>query len=137
MIKRVTPDKITQVHGSEVFVFGSNQAGIHGAGAAYTARLFGAQTGIGTGLEGRSYAIPTKDMNLEVLPVDIIRHYVDLFIEDAKFMRDRIFLVTEIGCGLAGYTPEEIAPLFVEAMSVKNIYLPEKFWEVLTKLTEV
>ena len=98
---------------STVFVFGSNLAGRHGAGAALTARLgWQAQTGVGVGRTGQAYAIPTKDERLKVLQLPIIREYVDLFVGYAKAHPELRFLVTRIGCGLAGYTDAQIAPLF-------------------------
>ena len=135
MVDRITSDKITKLKGLEVFVFGSNEAGIHGAGAAKAAIKWGAVFGVGFGLSAMAYAIPTKDMNIETLPLRAIKFYVDMFIEDALVYTEYTFLVTEIGCGLAGYTPEDIAPLFKEAALIPNIHLPEKFWAVLNANT--
>ena len=96
-----------------VFVFGSNLAGIHGAGAAAFARkYYGAELGKGDGLYGRSYAIPTKDERLESLPLAKIRFYVSVFLDCAMLMQSTIFLVTPIGTGLAGYKRSEIASMF-------------------------
>lgn len=96
-----------------IFVFGSNEAGIHGAGAAKWARQnHGAIMGIGNGLTGSSYAIPTKDKQIRTLPLTDIQKYVDEFIQFAKDSPDLIFQVTQIGCGLAGYKPWQIAPMF-------------------------
>jgi len=126
---RVTNDKITNPSENQVFVFGSNEAGRHGAGAARDALSWGAVWGIAEGLQGRTYGIPTKDESVwRVLTVDEIKHYVDRFIEFARSRPDLTFLVTEIGCGLAGYEPEQIAPLFKEAESIENVHLPQKFW---------
>ena len=122
---RVTPDFIKSLKPNEVFVFGSNLAGMHGGGAARIAHLyFGAVMGNGDGIQGQSYAIPTMQGG-----VDTIRPYVDKFIAYAKQHPDQHFLVTRIGCGIAGFSPDEIAPLFVEAASVENISLPKDFWE--------
>ena len=122
---RVTPDFITSLKPNEVFVFGSNLAGMHGGGAARIAHLyFGAVMGNGDGIQGQSYAIPTMQGG-----VDTIRPYVDKFIAYAKQHPDQHFLVTRIGCGIAGFSPDEIAPLFAEAATVENISLPEDFWE--------
>ena len=122
---RVTPDFITSLKSNEVFVFGSNLAGMHGGGAARIAHLhFGAVMGNGDGMQGQSYAIPTMQGG-----VDTIRPYVDKFIAYAKQHPDQHFLVTRIGCGIAGFSPDEIAPLFADAASVVNISLPEDFWE--------
>ncbi len=124
---RVTPNRINSLKENEVFVFGSNLAGMHGGGAARTARLrFGAVMGQGVGMQGQSYAIPTMQGGVET-----IRPYVDDFIDYARQHPDLQFLVTPIGCGIAGFDPDDIAPLFEEAREVKNISLPECFWEVI------
>ena len=125
---RVTPSWIDDLQENEVFVFGSNLAGMHGGGAARVARLrFGAVMGNGVGMQGRSYAIPTMQGGTET-----IRPYVNDFIAYAKEHPELTFLVTPIGCGIAGFEPEDIAPLFEEASNVENIWLPKSFWEVLT-----
>ena len=117
---RTTPDRITSLQPNEIFVFGSNLRGMHGGGAAYVAnRNFGAIMGQGVGLQGQSYAIPTMQGGVET-----IRPYVDEFIEFAKQHQNLTFLVTRIGCGIAGFTDEEISPLFVKAHEVGNIILP-------------
>lgn len=131
MVDRITQNKVTKLKGLEVFVFGSNEAGIHGAGAAKTAIKWGAAYGVGFGLSAMTYAIPTKDRAIETLPLNEIQFYISMFIEEARVYTEYTFLVTEIGCGLAGYTPEDIAPLFREATLIPNIRLPEKFWNVL------
>lgn len=96
-----------------IFVFGSNLAGRHGKGAAKHAKLYyGAKQGIGNGIQGNSYGIPTKDENLKVLSLTTIKKYVDDFIEYAKANPDKEFFVTKIGTGLAGYSNEQIAPMF-------------------------
>ncbi|ADE81186.1 hypothetical protein PRMUPPPA20_25530 [Xylanibacter ruminicola] len=118
--KRVTPERITELGENEVFVFGSNLAGAHGGGAALLAyRKFGAIWGQGVGLQGQSYGIPTMHGG-----VDAIKPYVDEFIEFAKTRPDLTFLVTRVGCGIAGFTNEEISPLFAKAHEVPNIVLP-------------
>jgi hypothetical protein len=123
-----TPPFITSLKEDEVFVFGSNEAGRHGAGAARMALQFGAVYGQKEGIAGQTYAIPTKDATVrKTLSVDEIRPYVDRFIAYAKEHSDKTFLVTEIGCGLAGLTPAQVAPLFSEAKGVSNIILPESF----------
>lgn len=125
---RVTPSWIDDLQENQVFVFGSNLAGMHGGGAARVARLrFGAVMGNGVGMQGRSYAIPTMQGGTET-----IRPYVNDFIAYAKEHPELTFLVTPIGCGIAGFEPEDIAPLFKEASNVENIWLPKSFWEVLT-----
>lgn len=124
---RITPDRISQLADGEIFVFGSNLAGMHGGGAARAARLhFGAQMGQGVGLQGQSYAIPTMQGGPET-----IQPYVDEFVAFARQHPELRFLVTRIGCGIAGFTPDDIAPLFREAVGVSNICLPSDFWELL------
>ena len=118
--KRTTSERITSLEPNEIFVFGSNLKGMHGGGAAYIAyRKFGAIMGQGVGLQGQSYAIPTMQGGVET-----IRPYVDEFIQFAKQHRELTFLVTRIGCGIAGFTDDEISPLFAEAHGVENIVLP-------------
>jgi hypothetical protein len=118
--KRTTPEFITSLEPNEIFVFGSNLRGMHGGGAAYIAyRKFGAIMGKGVGLQGQSYAIPTMQGGVET-----IRPYVDEFIWFAKQHPELTFLVTRIGCGIAGFTDDEISPLFKEAHEVDNIVLP-------------
>ena len=118
-----TPERITELKADEVFVFGSNLAGMHGAGAAYIAfQKFGAVMGCGVGLRGQSYAIPTMQGGVET-----IKPYVDEFIAFAKSHPDLFFYVTRIGCGIAGFRDREIAPLFKEAAGVDNICLPKSF----------
>jgi hypothetical protein len=120
MEKRTTPEFITELQPNEIFVFGSNLKGMHGGGAAYIAyRKFGAIMGQGVGLQGQSYAIPTMQGGVET-----IRPYVDEFIQFAKEHQDLTFLVTRIGCGIAGFTDDEISPLFEKANDVENIVLP-------------
>lgn len=121
---RITPDFITSLRPDEIFVFGSNLAGMHAGGAARLAlQWFGAVWGQGVGLQGQSYAIPTMQGGVES-----IRPYVDEFIAFARQHPQLKFLVTEIGCGIAGFSPEEIAPLFAAARDVENISLPRRFW---------
>lgn len=126
---RITCDLVTSLAPDEVFVFGSNLGGFHGGGAARAAyNKFGAIWGRGVGMQGQSYAIPTMQGGVET-----IAPYVDEFIEYAKNHSDKRFLVTEIGCGIAGFTPDEIAPLFKAAVTINNITLPSRFWEVLER----
>ena len=115
----------------EIMVFGSNFSGIHGAGAAKYARLHhGAIMGQGIGLQGSSYALPTKGVNISFMPLEEIGWHVNAFIEFAQSRPDLTFRVTRVGCGLAGFTDEDIAPLFKEALPLKNIRLP-KGWRHL------
>lgn len=104
---------IKKLQSNEIFVFGSNEAGIHGSGAAKTARdLFGAVLGQGIGFTGQCYGIPTKDKNIQTLPLNKIQFYVNNFLHQAYAEEDTIFIVTQIGCGLAGYEAKDIAPMF-------------------------
>lgn len=113
-----------------IFVFGSNLAGRHGKGAALFAKQkHGAIYGVGVGRQGNAYAIPTKDRHLRTLSLDTIETYVDEFIEYAKKNPTEQFQVTAIGCGLAGYSPSDIAPMFYDAP--QNCELPLEFVEVL------
>jgi hypothetical protein len=114
-----------------IFVFGSNLAGRHGKGAAKTAlQHWGAIYGQGQGLQGSSYAIPTKDAKIRTLPLTEIAKYVTIFLEFAEQNPEKTFFVTAIGCGLAGYTPAQIAPLFSVDLP-DNVRLPEDFTEWL------
>lgn len=132
MINRNTPDNITTLENGQVFVSGTNLRGRHGKGAARFAKdVLKATEGIFTGLDGVCYGIPTKGFYLEILTLSEIKDYVDRFIEFAKSRPDLHFLVTKIGCGLAGYKPEQIAPLFSDAVTIKNISLPREFWDIL------
>ena len=124
---RITDSLVVSLKPNEVFVFGSNLAGFHGGGAARAAyKKFGAIWGQGVGMQGHSYAIPTMQGGVET-----IAPYVDEFIEYAIAHPEKRFLVTEIGCGIAGFSPEEIAPLFRKAIDIDNISLPMRFWELL------
>lgn len=128
---RTTPAYITSLKPNEIFVFGSNLAGNHAGGAARLAYVkWGAVWGQGVGLQGQTYAIPTMHGGVEA-----IRPYVEEFIRFAESHPEQVFLVTEIGCGIAGFTPEEIAPLFAAAVPVQNVFLPERFWEVLKNIS--
>ncbi len=122
-----TPENITELGEDDIFVFGSNLAGNHAGGAAYIARQkFGAIMGQGVGLQGKSYAIPTMQGGVET-----IKPYVDEFIEFASNCDQNTFFVTRIGCGIAGFSDEEIAPLFREALTLYNVRLPKSFVKIL------
>lgn len=100
----------------QIFTFGSNLAGIHGAGAAYVAaKKHGAEMGVGQGMTGNSYALPTKDHNIQTLPFPTVAMNIHHFLVFAKRNPEYQFKVTRIGCGLAGYQDKEIAPLFYRA----------------------
>lgn len=125
--KRISPNLINSLKANEIFVFGSNLEGMHAGGAARIAyEKFGAVWGKGVGLHGKTYAIPTMHGGVEK-----IKPYVDDFIAFARQNPDMKFLVTRIGCGIAGFTDNEMAPLFKDALAVENIFLPSSFLNVL------
>ena len=126
-----TSENIKNLKENEIFVFGSNEAGRHGRGAAKTALQWGAQYYNAAGLQGNTYALPTKDRNLRTLPLTKIQHYIEQLEAVIGHNPDKHFLITEIGCGLAGYKAEEIAPLFRNILRFQNISLPKKFLTVL------
>lgn len=118
-----TPKNIMSLKKDEVFVFGSNLEGAHGGGAALMAyKYFGAIWGQGVGMQGQSYGIPTMHGG-----VDVIKPYIDEFIAYAKNHKEMFFYVTRIGCGIAGFSDNEIAPLFAEAIDLDNVCLPRSF----------
>ena len=124
--RRVASDRIATLGKNEIFVFGSNIQGAHGGGAAwYAHKQFGAEWGVGEGLTGRTYALPTMEGKAS------LKKAVDHFIACAKEHPELIFLVTAVGCVIAGYTPDEVAPLFKEATSLENVFLPEVFYSSL------
>ena len=125
--REYTPDMISALKENEIFVFGSNLGGMHGGGAARAAyNCFGAVWGQGVGLQGQSYAIPTMQGGVET-----IKPYVDEFIEFAQAHPELKFLVTRIGCGIAGFRDEQIAPLFAAAIDQANIILPREFVDAI------
>lgn len=130
----ITPNHIKELKENEIFVFGSNRQGRHGKGAALTARnKFGAIYGQSQGLQGQSYAIITKELRKGYQPVSLqeVKEGVDTFIQFAKDNEHLTFYVVELGCNLAYFTVEQIAPLFKPTMRLKNVYLPERFLENL------
>ncbi|MDE6295093.1 MAG: hypothetical protein K2M03_03425 [Muribaculaceae bacterium] len=127
---KFTPEHITHLEPDDIFVFGSNLAGNHAGGAARTAlKHFGAVPGQGVGLQGQSYAIPTMQGGIET-----IRPYVDDFINFAYECDQNTFYVTRIGCGIAGFKDEEIAPLFKEARHLYNVRLPKSFVDIIDRM---
>lgn len=127
-----TPENITSLGPDDIFVFGSNLQGAHNGGAARTAyRKFGAIMGQGVGIQGRSYAIPTMQGGVET-----IKPYVDDFIKLAREWDQNTFYVTRIGCGIAGFTDEQIAPLFDEAYDLYSVRLPESFARIIERRRE-
>lgn len=122
-----TPEFITELKPNEVFVFGSNLQGMHAGGAARIAcEKFGAIWGQGVGLQGQSYAIPTMQGGVET-----IEPYVEEFMDYAFRHRELTFLVTRIGCGIAGFTAQQIAPLFLKVIDLENVILPKDFVEIM------
>lgn len=127
--REFTPQFITTLKPNEIFVFGSNLQGFHGGGAAALAyRSFGAVWGQGEGLQGQSYALPTMFSD----PRDM-QPYVANLLDCAKSHPDLKFYVTEVGCGIAGFTVAQIAPLFEAALEVPNVILPQSFVAVLSQ----
>ena len=125
--KRVAAEWIRRLNEDEVFVFGSNKSGCHGGGAAYVAfKQFGAVWGEGEGLFGQSYALPTME------GPEAMAKAVGRFIDFARQHGEKIFLVTAVGCGIAGYSPAEVAPLFADAVGLENVFLPASFWKYLS-----
>lgn len=119
-----------------VFVFGSNLGGAHGKGAAKVAKVnFGAEYGVGEGPTGRSFAIATKDKHLRVLPLEVIQVGVNAFLAYAQEHPGKKFFVTRIGCGLAGYSDEQIAPMFVGAPF--NCCLPRDWMDFVSLPIEI
>lgn len=129
MSREYTLENITHLNPDDIFVFGSNLQGMHCGGAARTAlQKFGAVMGQGVGIQGQSYAIPTMQGGVET-----IKPYVDQFIDLAREWDQNTFYVTRIGCGIAGFTDEEIAPLFDEAYDLYNVRLPKSFAEIIER----
>ena len=127
-MKRISPNSIRQLKNKEVFVFGSNIHGMHGGGAArFAYEHFGAEWGVGEGLTGQCYALPTMEGS------ESFRQAVARFIQCAKENPSLTFLVTSVGCGIAGYSEEQVAPWFADASQLDNVYLPDSFWQVLEK----
>jgi hypothetical protein len=130
---RITCEPVIKLNDNDIFVFGSNLAGRHGKGAAKTAMKWGAKYGQAEGLQGRTYGIPTVNEHITgKVSIGEVQAFVDHFISFASFYSELNFLVTAIGCGLAGFTVEEIAPLFERCVTMENVYLPISFWKVFT-----
>ena len=125
---KYTPENITSLEPNQIFVYGANEKGVHGAGAAKLALRWGARHGM-AGLVGQTYGIPTKDKKIQTLPLDKIQVHVHDFLSFAFSHQEYEFLVTKIGCGLALYQPKDIAPLFkiIKTGVFENVILPEDF----------
>lgn len=133
MEQRLSPERITGLEADDVFVYGANLAGRPGKGAALQARSWGAYPGPPGGPMGQTYGIPTKGHDLRYpLPLSVIANHVAAFLCHVHQHPTQRFLVTEIGTGLAGYRPGQVAPLFRHAVDYPNIHLPASFWSVLT-----
>lgn len=130
----ITPDVIHSLKPNEIFIFGSNEAGRHGKGAALTAiREYGAKKGQGFGRQGQCFAIPTKNAKMGTLKLPTINSSVEKLLCYAKNNLHLTFYVTRIGCGLAGYNDSDIAPMFKQALDMPNVYLPKTFIDILNK----
>lgn len=129
---KFTPENIRHLEPNQIFTYGANEKGIHGAGAAKLALRWGAKMGQ-YGLVGQTYGIPTKDHNIHTLPLDKIQVHVDTFLATAFSHPEYEFLVSKIGCGLAGYQPKDIAPLFksIKTGVFDNVILPEEFYKYI------
>jgi hypothetical protein len=129
---KYTPENITHLEPNQIFVYGANEKGVHGAGAARLALRWGAKMGQYE-LVGQTYGIPTKDKKIQTLPLDKIQVHVDTFLATAFSHTEYEFLVSKIGCGLAGYRPEDIAPLFkiIKTGVFENVILPEEFYKYI------
>ena len=124
--RRIASDRIAELGEKEIFVFGSNIQGAHGGGAAWFAhRQFGAEWGVGEGLTGRTYALPTMEGKAS------LKKAVEHFTDCARLHPELTFLVTAVGCGIAGYSPAEVAPLFRTAAELENVYLPQAFVDAM------
>ena len=135
-----TPEIIEKLNENEVFVFGSNEQGRHGRGAALTAKQkFDAVEGQGIGMTGQCYALATCtwiNSGKQLIPLGLnkIKEYADQFIDYAKYNPEQIFYLTKVGCGLAGFTINDIAPLFKDVINVKNIIMPIEFYDIIKDL---
>jgi len=130
---KFTPENIRHLEPNQIFTYGANEKFYHGAGAAKLALKWGARHGI-AGLVGQTYGIPTKDHNIRTLPLDKIQVHVDTFLAVAFSHPEYEFLVTKVGCGLANYSPKDIAPLFkiIKTTGVfDNVILPEEFYRYI------
>ena len=128
---KITNENTKTLKENEIFVFGSNLAGIHGAGAALLAKNnFGAVIGVGEGLTGQCYALPTKDKNIKTLNINDIYKSIEVLLEVVRNSK-KFFIITAVGCGLAGYESKDIAPMFEPFVHLENVSLPQSFVDVI------
>lgn len=129
---KFTPENIRHLAPNQIFVYGANSCGKHGAGAAKLALRWGAKMGE-YGLNGQTYGIPTKDKKIQTLPLDKIQVHVNDFLATAFSHPEYEFLVTKIGTGLAAIPISDIAPLFkaVKTGVFDNVILPKEFYDFL------
>jgi len=129
---KFTPENITHLEPNQIFVYGANEKGVHGAGAAKLALRWGAKMGQYE-LVGQTYGIPTKDKKIQTLPLDKIQVHVHDFLALAFSHQEYEFLVTAVGTGLAGYHARDIAPLFkiIKTGVFENVILPEEFYRYI------
>lgn len=133
MVKcNITPDNIYNLNPDQIFVFGSNLCGFHGAGAAYDAIKWGASEKIGEGMAGQTYALPTKGYSIKKRLIPDIYASIIMLLMNVKSNPDKHYLITKIGCGLAGYKVADIAPMFREFLDLENCSLPQDFIAYLT-----
>lgn len=133
---RITPEKVDfyELPQKTIVIVGTNEMGIHGKGFAKYCREHGKlEHRVGFGFSQYCFSIPTKDWFIRTLPLEVISFYISRFIAIAAVDLSTTYWVTKIGCGLAGYTPEQIAPLFRECINLPNVYLPQEFWDILNK----
>lgn len=127
---RYTPPDIRTLSPGEIFVFGSNLDGRHGKGAAkFANQKFGAQWGVAEGITGRCYALPTVGHNLSRMPIEDVEKHVNTFLRCTSLFPELTFLVTLVGCGLAGHKIQDIGPMFSERTD--NVILPIEFHEAM------
>lgn len=131
---RITPEIITHPSQDENVLIGTNEAGIHGAGIARAAMNWGARMGQGFGPMSNCFGLPTKDWQIQTLPLEEIERYVKRYLAWTKLQRNFKwkYMITPIGCGLAGYEPVDIAPMFEECLNNRKFWLPKSFIEVIT-----
>ena len=129
--QQYTQENIKSLKPGEIFVFGSNLSGIHGSGSAKMAYTkFGAKYGVGIGMTGQAYALPTKDKNINTLPLSRIKKYVDDLHNFVLNHQSKHFIITRVGCGKAGYSDKDIGPLFKKFIGLTNVSLPKSFVDV-------